>query len=60
MNDPAVRNNPGLNELEINSIFDSNSVGLEYRVKITAFNIEGETDSDVANIILGDVPLAPT
>jgi len=43
----------------ITSVFDATSVGKEYRVKVTALNIEGETDSDIANIILGERPSAP-
>lgn len=58
--DPDVRNNPGLHELVITSPFtDSSTIGQEFRVKVLCYNIEGETFSDTASIILGDVPTAP-
>ena len=44
----------------ITSPFTSTSIGENFRIKVHAYNREGETDSDIANIVLGDVPLAPT
>lgn len=57
--DVAVRNNPGLHQLTITRGFDSTSIGREFQVKVVAFNDEQQTDSDIANIILGDRPLVP-
>ena len=60
-NDPAVRNNPGLHTLEITSTFsDPASIGLEFRIKVNSYNVEGDTDSDTASIILADTAEAPT
>lgn len=55
-----MRNNPGLHSLVITSPFTVASIGLSYRVKIVSFNVDGQTDSAVATIVLGDVPSAPT
>jgi len=59
-NDLLVRNKPGLNTLVITSPFTAGNLeGREYRIYVTAFNRDGSTDSDIATITLGDVPLAP-
>jgi hypothetical protein len=39
--------------------FTSSSIGSEFQVKVVSFNDESQTDSDVANIVLADRPLAP-
>ena len=56
-----VRNNPGLHSLEITSPFsDQSSVGLEFRIKVNCYNVEGSTYSDTASIILAEIADAPT
>jgi hypothetical protein len=57
--DPLVRNDPGLHQLEITSPFDTSSVGKTFRVKIACFNVEGFTFSDIASITLADAPSQP-
>jgi hypothetical protein len=59
-NDPNVRGNPGLHILEISSPFTIASIGDTFRVKFVSYNLDGETESAVANIVLGDIPDAPT
>lgn len=59
-NDASVRNLPGLHELVITTPFESpDALGLEFRIKTLAYNVEGETYSDIASIVLADVPSAP-
>lgn len=58
--DPNVRGNPGLHSLTITSPFTLASIGTSFRVKIVSYNVDGETESAVATIVLGDVPDAPT
>lgn len=58
--DPNVRGNPGLHSLVITSPFTVASIGLSFRVKIVSYNVDGETESAVATIVLGDVPDAST
>jgi hypothetical protein len=58
--DPLVRDDPGRHELTITSPFtDPSAVGLTFRIKVLCYNIEGSTFSDIASIILADVPTAP-
>lgn len=40
-------------------MIESLTESLEYRVKILAYNVEGETYSDIASIIVADVPSQP-
>lgn len=54
-----VRGIPGLHDLVITETFSEASIGLTFRVKVLSYNAEGETFSETASIILGDVPLAP-
>jgi hypothetical protein len=35
------------------------SIGESFRVKIVSYNVDGETESAVVTIVLGDVPDAP-
>lgn len=59
-NDALVRNDPGRHELEITSPFtDPTTIGRTFRIKVLCYNVEGETYSDTASIILADVPAAP-
>jgi hypothetical protein len=58
--DPNVRGNPGLHSLVISSPFTLASIGQSFRVKIVSYNVDGETESAVGTIVLGDVPDAPT
>jgi hypothetical protein len=59
VNDPSVRGNPGLHSLVISSPFTLASIGESFRVKIVSYNLDGETESAVGTIVLGDVPDAP-
>jgi hypothetical protein len=43
----------------ITSAFDSSSIGKTFKVKVLCYNVEGETYSDTASILLADMPLAP-
>jgi len=45
-NDPAVINNPNLNEFTITN-FPANSLGKTFRIYLTATNREGTSDSGV-------------
>lgn len=54
-----VRNIPGLHDLVITETFGPANIGLSFRVKVLSYNMEGETFSDTASIILADVPQAP-
>lgn len=60
VNDPNVRGNPGIHSLVISSPFTLASIGESFRVKIVSYNVDGETESAVGTIVLGDVPDAPT
>lgn len=57
--DPQVRNLPGLSQLTITSPFSAGDVGTSYRIYVETFNINSSTASQIATIILGDVPLTP-
>jgi hypothetical protein len=57
--DSLIVGNPGLNQLTITQGFVEESIGKSFRIKVVAFNREGQTDSDIADIVLGDRPLAP-
>ncbi len=59
LDDPNVRGNPGLHSLVISAPFNLASVGETFRVKIVSYNVDGETESAVATIVLGDIPDAP-
>lgn len=43
----------------ISSPFTLASIGESFRVKIVSYNVDGETESAVGTIVLGDVPDAP-
>lgn len=59
--DTQVRNKPGLTSLLITSPFSAGNLeGRDFRIYVTAFNNDGSTNSEIATIRLGDVPLAPT
>lgn len=49
-----------MHRLTITSPFTIASIGLTFRVKVVSFNIDGETESAVASVVLGDVPNAPS
>lgn len=59
VDDPNVRGNPGLHSLVISSPFTLASIGESFRVKIVSYNVDGDTESAVGTIVLGDVPDAP-
>ncbi len=53
--DPLVRNIPGLSQLLITSPFVTAVAGTDYRIYVEAFNVDGSLLSEVATITLGDV-----
>ena len=53
-----MREQPGLNQLVITG-FTPLTPGLDYRIKVRVFTIEGEVDSDPALITLASVPSKP-
>lgn len=58
-NDAAVRDIPTLRELTITD-FESSTEGFVYRIKVTAFNDEGSSDSYQTSILYAGAPDAPT
>lgn len=58
VNDPLVRLIPTLNELTVTNFVAV--TGSAIRFKVTAYNMEGSTDSQFSSIILAGPPLAPT
>jgi hypothetical protein len=57
--DPAVRNQPGLNQFTITAFLPGDA-GNYFDVFIRAYTLEGTTvDSDANSILLADIPLKP-
>lgn len=60
VDDPQVRNLPGLSQLTITAPFTAgNLYGTDYRIYVETFNIDSSTASEIATITLGDVPSVP-
>ena len=57
VNDPAVRDIPTLRELDVTNF--TGVIGSSIRFLVTAFNLEGSTNSSISSILLAGPPLAP-
>lgn len=61
VDDPDVRNLPGLSQLTITTPFVGGLLyGTDYRIYVETFNVDSSTASEIATITLADIPLSPS